>query len=374
MARTCVGCGSEFEAKRRNARYCSRACYKSHWNRERHVSAVAPTVVCPQCGVTFTRSHNAQKFCSRACTQRWHRELASSRSHQQRTGMRRACVTCGNEFNPGRSNQKYCSPLCRSRSHAFQRREACPVCGGGFTWTHERRKYCSAECQSIGFRILKTQCNRRRKLRRQMLPHDVFDDIEVYERDHWVCGICGETVDPSLAPPHPLSKSIDHIQPLSRGGRHTKDNCRTAHLRCNMELYWSDQRDLAHTPDGSPVLYRFSAERVCPVCGSTFVTTHGTQKYCSQECRREQDRMSAARPRFTKICPHCGRTFETAAARQRCCSYKCANALRYPRALAVCPQCDARFEVLASRNGEHRYCSRACAARANGAAGARGKA
>jgi 5-methylcytosine-specific restriction endonuclease McrA len=31
-----------------------------------------------------------------------------------------------------------------------------------------------------------------------------------------------------------MSRSIDHVQPLSRGGSHTTDNVRLAHLRCNV--------------------------------------------------------------------------------------------------------------------------------------------
>jgi 5-methylcytosine-specific restriction endonuclease McrA len=49
-----------------------------------------------------------------------------------------------------------------------------------------------------------------------------------------VCGICGEPVDMSLRYPNPLSKSIDHIIPLARGGHPTDlSNLQLAHLACN---------------------------------------------------------------------------------------------------------------------------------------------
>lgn len=47
------------------------------------------------------------------------------------------------------------------------------------------------------------------------------------------CGICGLDLDPNLRFPDRLSKSIDHIVPLARGGTHTQDNVQWAHLGCN---------------------------------------------------------------------------------------------------------------------------------------------
>ena len=51
-----------------------------------------------------------------------------------------------------------------------------------------------------------------------------------------VCALCGKPVDMTLKFPHPLSKSIDHIIPVSRGG-HPSDinNLQLAHLCCNNE-------------------------------------------------------------------------------------------------------------------------------------------
>jgi 5-methylcytosine-specific restriction endonuclease McrA len=49
-----------------------------------------------------------------------------------------------------------------------------------------------------------------------------------------ICGICGQPVDKKLRFPHPMSKSIDHIIPIHRGG-HPSDieNLQLAHLSCN---------------------------------------------------------------------------------------------------------------------------------------------
>lgn len=51
-----------------------------------------------------------------------------------------------------------------------------------------------------------------------------------------VCGICGKPVDMTLKYPHPLSKCIDHIIPLAKGGHPSDiDNLQLAHWTCNRQ-------------------------------------------------------------------------------------------------------------------------------------------
>ena len=51
-----------------------------------------------------------------------------------------------------------------------------------------------------------------------------------------VCGICGKPVDFAYKYPHPLSPTVDHIIPVSKGG-HPSDlaNLQLAHRCCNRE-------------------------------------------------------------------------------------------------------------------------------------------
>ena len=50
-----------------------------------------------------------------------------------------------------------------------------------------------------------------------------------------VCGICGQEIDPAYKNPHPLSATVDHIIPVSKGG-HPSDlgNLQAAHRCCNL--------------------------------------------------------------------------------------------------------------------------------------------
>ena len=51
-----------------------------------------------------------------------------------------------------------------------------------------------------------------------------------------VCGICGLPVDKTLRWPDPMSKTVDHIIPVSKGG-HPSDisNLQLAHFSCNRQ-------------------------------------------------------------------------------------------------------------------------------------------
>lgn len=68
---------------------------------------------------------------------------------------------------------------------------------------------------------------KRRKARlRGAAVIEVFSDREIFERDGWICGICGEPIVRG-------EQSIDHILPVSKGGQHTRANVRAAHYICN---------------------------------------------------------------------------------------------------------------------------------------------
>ncbi len=56
---------------------------------------------------------------------------------------------------------------------------------------------------------------------------------DLISRDALVCHWCQGVIDLDVQWPDPLSKSIDHIVPVSKGGAHTLENCQLMHLGCN---------------------------------------------------------------------------------------------------------------------------------------------
>lgn len=74
---------------------------------------------------------------------------------------------------------------------------------------------------------------RRRMRMQQARTEEAFAPLDVHTRDQWTCQLCRHPIDPKVAWPDPMSASVDHIVPLSRGGEHSMINVQSAHLSCN---------------------------------------------------------------------------------------------------------------------------------------------
>ena len=75
---------------------------------------------------------------------------------------------------------------------------------------------------------------RKRRALKYGNKHIPYTGNYIFERDGWICGICGRKINKRLKWPHPRSKSLDHIVPLSKGGNDAPGNVQAAHLRCNL--------------------------------------------------------------------------------------------------------------------------------------------
>lgn len=54
-----------------------------------------------------------------------------------------------------------------------------------------------------------------------------------WEAGNKTCILCGEPINPTLKAPHNASRTIEHLTPIARGGRHDLDNIDFAHYGCN---------------------------------------------------------------------------------------------------------------------------------------------
>lgn len=61
-----------------------------------------------------------------------------------------------------------------------------------------------------------------------------FKKHDIFERDNWLCGLCGEPVDKTTPWPEPYCATLDHIIPMSKGGDHTPQNSQCSHFICNL--------------------------------------------------------------------------------------------------------------------------------------------
>ena len=67
---------------------------------------------------------------------------------------------------------------------------------------------------------------RRRAERLRAATAEPIDREAIFDRDDWICGLCGEPVRRDEA-------TLDHVVPLSLGGQHDPTNLRLAHGSCN---------------------------------------------------------------------------------------------------------------------------------------------
>jgi len=75
--------------------------------------------------------------------------------------------------------------------------------------------------------------SRRRRALECITQVEYINDKIVYLRDGWICQHCKKRVDKRFKHPNPMSASLDHIIPLSKGGTHTYRNVQLVHLGCN---------------------------------------------------------------------------------------------------------------------------------------------
>ena len=75
--------------------------------------------------------------------------------------------------------------------------------------------------------------NARRRAASNGSSAEKFTHREIFERDGWICQLCGEPIDPTLSQRHPMMAALDHIIPVSKGGDHTRANVQATHFGCN---------------------------------------------------------------------------------------------------------------------------------------------
>ena len=252
----------EYKIKRgRDPKYCSDRCKRKR-NRELDKNRYIKN--CKECGQEFRTSHKNQKYCSIDC-----RDKDSWKNKREKI----KCKICGDQFLPNKSEQKYCSQQCGSEAAAKTMKEngtydsyteienspinkkysdeemivICENCGKEFRKSHydRDRKYCSRDCfyDAIGIdkkeksnlKQRKSDYHMRKRAKRFNVKVEEITPIEIFKRDNWACQICGKKVKKDKYYPDPMSPSIDHIIPLSKGGDHIKKNVQLTHLRCNIK-------------------------------------------------------------------------------------------------------------------------------------------
>lgn len=113
----------------------------------------------------------------------------------------------------------------------------CGECGEPF-FDYRDRLYCSSEC--VRKHINRTHWeNRRAKVKNALVDSDISLE-RLIKRDNNVCYLCGNecncndyVMQGNTFIAGNYYPSIDHVQPLAKGGLHSWNNVRLAHRICN---------------------------------------------------------------------------------------------------------------------------------------------
>lgn len=199
-------------------------------NAERGVSM--PTQTCAHCGRTWA-AYGQRTYCSRECHNKaaveWDdvRILFEIHKCSGSSIGRETLVTVARRMFGSWSKACAIAGVVPPSESV----KACVQCGADVPHAEGKRTHCSAACSR------KTNLERWAKYWAARLAKykqgDAINPRAVYARDAWVCGICGEDVNPAFRYPNPMRASLDHVVPLSKGGPHTYENVQCAHLSCN---------------------------------------------------------------------------------------------------------------------------------------------
>lgn len=198
--------------------------------------------------------------------------------------IKKRCEWCGNEYHTGSGKAKYCSDKCRKEAHRQKQREwhrqnpdylkrwhqknpeyakewakahphygrdrsrkirgtveykrECLVCGKAFVSPFSYALTCSKECSRFFKRNARTGRMKALKKNGELDASITLDAL--IKRDNEVCHICGERINREdyeykkgyicVGASYP---TIDHVVPIAKGGTHTWENVKLAHMLCN---------------------------------------------------------------------------------------------------------------------------------------------
>lgn len=252
---TCKQCNTGFIASHKRW-FCSDKCkYRSETlkrNPNARIRVAISECTCKGCGKTYKpKKRDRNKYCSRECSFK-----SGATSKYVRDGKEydrpspctkvyfKVCEYCNNGFVAKRTNTPTCSDECTKKinnakhyKRSLQKKvivaRSCKCCGKLFVseYSDKKRIFCSSGCSiSYSRRVGKA----KRRAVERAIEADNIDPFEVFHRDKWICRLCGIKTHRSKRGSYDdKAPELDHIIPLSKGGKHKYDNVQCACRKCN---------------------------------------------------------------------------------------------------------------------------------------------
>ena len=243
-------CGQEFPDKvhcGQQKKYCTRQCKNKHWEVHEYSDSRKQYLKSDK-GKASRQSRQSRYRQSEQGKLIYQSNLDlikiinKRNSLSRRANRKKVCKVCRSMFDGFNPRLVFCSEICDWLDGlTVTQVKPCEECGLEGLW---KQKFCSAKCQKISYKRTDTYAFQRRvssrrgdTKRRLRLSTQFIEDVDslvMAERDNWVCHICSGQIDQSLKYPNRYSLSVDHVIPLSKGGTHGYDNCKSSHWICNV--------------------------------------------------------------------------------------------------------------------------------------------
>ena len=189
---------------------------------------------CIECGGLLPEgAHRLAELCSKECKTARNNRARRERNTEKKRQRGSKCSECNGAIPLEMKVRSTCSDRCDAERRRRIDRER-------YRENPDRRKACidsynserRAEWRRANPERYR-ESNRRRQEVIESTGSEPLSREEVFQSGNWTCGICQEPIDPSLTWPHRDSATVDHIIPLSKGGKHVRENVQPAHLGCN---------------------------------------------------------------------------------------------------------------------------------------------
>ena len=224
---------------------CSQKC------RERHKRIGNIDRQCKACGVTFRRrkrKNDAALYCSRECGYESARLCGTVRTIREEIVALHRISANVTRIRFNRLVRPELRALSNIRRFVINRTIVCKQCNHTILRRRAFFSYCNDACQSLYIRERKAQYkktesyrsakraakSKRRALIRGASDGQPIDPIKVFERDKWLCHICGnKTIKSKRGTIHDRAPELEHIISLADGGTHTWGNVACSCRKCN---------------------------------------------------------------------------------------------------------------------------------------------
>lgn len=192
-----------------------------------------------------------KEYCSRKCYFESITRISKERAVLRRIAKNNKppfihdCIICEQPFFTENKRIKICSRACRriqankqqriyDRGSNWPRKRDCKKCGQLIEITKNGpRKYCK-ECGEKINKAHKKIAKIKRKYKIKATQTQTIISINQFERDNWICQLCGCDVDLIKPTNKDNYAHLDHIIPLSKGGQHITNNVQTLCRKCNI--------------------------------------------------------------------------------------------------------------------------------------------